>query len=275
MLTGPIRNQVDTVWNAFWSGGISNPLEVIEQFTYLLYIKGLDQQQNLKERKATRTGRPVERPIFPEGKDERGRPYADLRWKSLKTMAPAEMFTVMSEHVFPFLRALGEEGSSYTQHMRDARFTIPTPALLAKVVDLIEEIPMADRDTKGDLYEYMLGKIATAGQNGQFRTPRHIIELMVEMTAPGPKDRICDPAAGTCGFLVAAAEHVSREHPESATDDELRRHFHQEMFCGYDFDKTMLRIGCMNLMLHGVETPRWPTATRWLKTTRLMPSGTP
>ena len=256
MLTGPIRNQVDTVWTAFWSGGISNPLEVIEQFTYLLYIKGLDEQQNLKERKATRTGRPVEKPIFPEGTDERGRPYADLRWKNLKTMAPAEMFQVMSEHVFPFLRGMGEEGSSYALHMRDARFTIPTPALLAKVVDLIEEIPLEDRDTKGDLYEYMLGKIATAGQNGQFRTPRHIIELMVEMTAPAPKDLICDPAAGTCGFLVAAAEYVSRQHPESATDDDLRRHFHQEMFCGYDFDKTMLRIGCMNLMLHGVENPQ-------------------
>src|SRR5438045_6191218 len=165
------------------------------------------------------------------------------------------MFVVVGDHVFPFLRTLGGDKSTYAQHMKDARFTIPTPALLAKVVDMIEKVPMEDRDTKGDLYEYMLGKIATAGQNGQFRTPRHIIRLMVEMTAPVPSDIICDPAAGTCGFLVAAGEYLREQHPEILRDERLREHFHHGLFHGFDFDTSMLRIGSMNLLLHGVENP--------------------
>ncbi len=140
-------------------------------------------------------------------------------------------------------------------HMKDARFTIPTPALLVKVVDELEKINMDDRDTKGDLYEYMLGKIASAGQNGQFRTPRHIIQLMVELMAPGTGDVICDPASGTCGFLVAANEYLRKHHPEVLTDAKLKEHFHQRMFHGFDFDNTMLRIGSMNMLLHGVENP--------------------
>jgi len=139
--------------------------------------------------------------------------------------------------------------------MKDARFTIPTPALLARVVDLIEHVPMEDRDTKGDIYEYMLGKIASAGQNGQFRTPSHIIRLMVEMTAPQPTDIVCDPASGTCGFLVAVGEYLRVHHPEIFRDARLREHFHHGMFHGFDFDNTMLRIGSMNLLLHGVENP--------------------
>jgi type I restriction enzyme M protein len=139
--------------------------------------------------------------------------------------------------------------------MKDARFTIPTPTLLERVVDLIGEIPMEDRDTKGDLYEYMLGKIATAGQNGQFRTPRHIIQLMVEMTAPKPTDVVCDPAAGTCGFLVAVGEYLRLRHKELFADTKLNKHFHSGLFHGFDFDNTMLRIGSMNMMLHGVDNP--------------------
>jgi N-6 DNA methylase/type I restriction and modification enzyme subunit R-like protein len=139
--------------------------------------------------------------------------------------------------------------------MKDARFTIPTPALLARVVDLLEHVPMEDRDTKGDIYEYMLGKIASAGQNGQFRTPSHIIRLMVEMTAPQPTDIVCDPASGTCGFLVAVGEYLRVHHPEIFPDARLREHFHHGMFHGFDFDNTMLRIGSMNLLLHGVENP--------------------
>ena len=165
------------------------------------------------------------------------------------------MFTLVSEHVFPFLRTLGGDASTFAQHMKDARFTIPTPALLAKVVDLIDKIPMDDRDTKGDLYEYMLGKIATAGQNGQFRTPRHIIRLMVELTAPKPGDLICDPASGTCGFLVAASEYLRDNHPEIFVKEDLRKHFNHNLFHGFDFDNVMLRIGSMNMLLHGVENP--------------------
>lgn len=254
MLTGELRNQVDTVWNSFWSGGIANPLEVIEQITYLLFLRRLDELQTLEENKAARFGKPIERNIFPKGKDAKGRSYQDMRWSRLKNMAPAEMFTVVGEHVFPFIREMGD-GSTYSKMMQGARFTIPTAALLAKVVDLLDQIPMDDRDTKGDLYEYMLSKIATAGTNGQFRTPRHIIQLMVELTAPTPKDTICDPASGTCGFLVGAGEYLRTHHPEMFADKTLREHFHGAMFHGYDFDNTMLRIGSMNMLLHGVENP--------------------
>ena len=165
------------------------------------------------------------------------------------------MYQVVGEDVFPFLRTMGGEGSTYATHMRDARFTIPTPALLQKAVDGLDGVPMVDRDTKGDVYEYMLSKIATAGQNGQFRTPRHIIQLMVAMVAPTPNDVICDPACGTCGFLVAAGEYVRDQHPQALRDRKLNRHFHEEMFNGFDFDSTMLRIGSMNMLLHGVEHP--------------------
>lgn len=254
MLTGELRNQVDRLWDAFWSGGIANPLEVMEQITYLLFLRRLDELQQLEENKANRLGRPMERQFYPEGKDPRGRDFAELRWSRFKHMGPAEMFEVVSEHVFPFLREFGKD-TGYAKHMKDARFTIPTPALLAKVVDLLDKVPMEDRDTKGDLYEYMLGKIASAGQNGQFRTPRHIIQLMVEMTAPKPDDIICDPASGTCGFLVGAGEYLRQHHPLERMDARQREHFHKRMFHGFDFDNTMLRIGSMNMMLHGVEDP--------------------
>ncbi|CAN5197755.1 hypothetical protein BH20VER2_BH20VER2_12040 [soil metagenome] len=199
MLTGEIRNQIDQIWNAFWSGGISNPLEVIEQITYLLFIRRLDDLHTLEENKANRLKKPIERRVFPEGNDGRGRAYEDFRWSRFKHFEAKEMFVVVGEHIFPFLRTLGGDNSTYSQHMEGARFTIPTPSLLARVVDMIDHVPMEDRDTKGDLYEYMLGKIASAGQNGQFRTPRHIIQLMVEMVAPQPTDIVCDPACGTGG----------------------------------------------------------------------------
>jgi type I restriction enzyme M protein len=208
----------------------------------------------VEERKATQLKIEMERRIFPKGKDERGRAYDDLRWSRFKSFEPREMFTVVDEHVFPFLRTLGGEGSAFSQHMKDARLGIPTPALLTKAVEKLDAVRMEDRDTKGDVYEYMLGKIATAGQNGQFRTPRHIIALMVELTEPTPTDIICDPAVGTCGFLVAAGEYLRRRHPEVLRDPKLRRHFHETMFNGFDFDGTMLRIGSMNMMLHGVES---------------------
>ena len=255
MLNGEVRNQVDRIWDTFWAGGIANPLEVIEQITYLLFLRRLDDLHTLEENKARTLKKPIQNPVFPEGKDSKKRPYEDLRWSRFKNMPPAEMFTVLSEHVFPFLRTLGGDGSTYAHHMKDARFTIPSAALLAKVVDLISQVPMEDRDTKGDLYEYMLSKIASAGTNGQFRTPRHIIQLMVEMTAPTPKDVICDPASGTCGFLVATSEYLRKHHPEILRDAKLKKHFHENAFHGFDFDNTMLRIGSMNMLLHGVENP--------------------
>ena len=255
MLTGELRNQIDLIWDSFWSGGISNPLEVIEQITYLLFLRRLDDLHTLEENKSARLKKPMERRIFPAGKDQKGRPYEDMRWSHFKHFAPAEMFTVVGEHVFPFLRTLGGDDSTYAHHMKDARFTIPNPSLLSKVVDMLDQVPMEDRDTKGDLYEYMLGKIASAGQNGQFRTPRHIIQLMVEIATPVPKDIICDPASGTCGFLVTAGEYLRKHHPEILRDSHLKEHFHHKMFHGFDFDNTMLRIGSMNMLLHGVENP--------------------
>jgi type I restriction enzyme M protein len=255
MLTGEIRNQIDQIWNTFWSGGVSNPLSVIEQITYLLFIKRLDDLHTLEESKAEALGIPMERRVFPDGSDERGRPYADMRWSRFKNFEPREMMTVVADHVFPFLRTLGEEGSSYGTHMKDARLGFSNAGLLAKAVEMLDKIPMEDRDTKGDLYEYMLGKIATAGQNGQFRTPRHIIQLMVELTEPTPDDVICDPAAGTCGFLVAAGEYLRKHHPALFRNEKQRKHFHTRMFHGFDFDPTMLRIGSMNMTLHGVENP--------------------
>ncbi|MDE2060344.1 MAG: SAM-dependent DNA methyltransferase [candidate division NC10 bacterium] len=255
MITGDIKSQVDRIWDSFWSGGISNPLEVIEQITYLLFIRRLDDLHTLEENKSARLKKPMERRVFPEGKGPRGRAYEDFRWSRFKHFAPAEMYTVVSEHVFPWLRTLGGNGSTYSHHMKDARFTIPTPALLARVVDMLDHVPMEERDTKGDVYEYMLGKIAAAGQNGQFRTPRHIIRLMVELTAPQPTDVICDPACGTAGFLVATGEYLRERHPNLLHNATLREHFHHRMFHGFDFDNTMLRIGSMNMLLHGVENP--------------------
>lgn len=255
MITGELKSKVDRIWDAFWSGGIANPLEVMEQITYLLFIRRLDELQTAKENRANRLGTPIDAPMFPSGVDDQGRPYEDLRWSRFKDRDPAEMFAIVGDRAFAFLRDLGGGESTYSHHMRDARFTIPTPALLAKVVDMLDELPMEGRDTKGDIYEYMLGKIATAGQNGQFRTPRHIIALMVAMTAPTPKDEICDPACGTAGFLIAASEHLRRNHPEVEHEAEARKHFHNSMFHGFDFDGTMLRIGSMNMLLHSVESP--------------------
>ena len=249
VLTGELRNQIDRIWDAFWSGGIANPLEVLEQLTYLLFIRRLDELETLEERRSQRSDQPMRRRIFPEGSQE-------LRWSRFKELGEAAaMFRLVGDQVFPFLRELGGEESAYATHMRDARFTIPTPGLLTKVVELLDAVPMEDRDTKGDIYEYMLGKLATAGTNGQFRTPRHIIELMVAMTEPTPRDVMVDPACGTCGFPVAVGEYLREHHPEVLSDPELREHFNHGLFHGFDFDTTMLRIGAMNMLLHGVENP--------------------
>ncbi|MFF5110445.1 N-6 DNA methylase [Streptosporangium sp. NPDC000509] len=248
MITGELKNKIDQVWNAFWSGGISNPLEVIEQITYLMFIRRLEDIQTSKERKAARTDKPIENPIYTSETNS-------LRWSEFTESHPETMFQTVRDAVFPWLRILGGDDSTYSHHMKDARFTIPTANLLTKVVDMLGDIPMGERDTKGDLYEYMLSKIATAGQNGQFRTPRHIIQLIVEMMAPGPRDEICDPACGTAGFLVAAAEYVERTHKDALLDVTQRRHYNESMFHGFDFDSTMLRIASMNMLLHEVEQP--------------------
>jgi type I restriction enzyme M protein len=250
MITGELKSKIDRIWDTMWSGGVSNPLSVIEQLTYLLFIKRLDELHTLRENKAARTGKAVEEPVF--GPEEQ-----HLRWSRFRETAPEIMFNTVRDEVFPFMKALGgEENSTYSHHMKDAIFMMPTPRVLANVVDQLDGIDMDDADTKGDLYEYMLGKIASAGQNGQFRTPRHIIQLMVDMTAPTPGDVICDPACGTAGFLIAASEYLIRHHGGSIYKTAASRaKFNSGTFHGYDFDSTMLRIGSMNMLLHGVENP--------------------
>lgn len=252
VINGELRSKIDRVWDAFWSGGISNPVEVIEQITYLLFLRRLDDIHTTAESKARFTGGVIQPAMF------RPEQY-DLRWSRLKNLSPEQMYARMRDEVFPYLQNLGEQiggdDSTFTQHMKDARFTIPSAALLTKVVGMLDDVPMENRDTNGDLYEYMLGKLATSGQNGQFRTPRHIIQLMVDMTAPTPRDRICDPACGTAGFLVAASEYLRKHHEELFRDAALRKAFHSSTFGGFDFDSTMLRIGSMNMLLHGVENP--------------------
>lgn len=254
MITGELKSKVDRIWDTMWSGGISNPLSVIEQLTYLLFIKRLDELHTLKEHKAARTGKPIKDPLFASDQDH-------LRWSRFKETAPEQMFETVRDAVFPFIKSLGNNGdgeddSTYSNHMKDALFIMPSARVLANVVDQLDGIDMSDSDTKGDLYEYMLGKIATAGQNGQFRTPRHIIKLMVEMTAPTPKDVICDPACGTAGFLIAASDHLVKNYSNVIyKDPDARRRFNEGTFHGYDFDSTMLRIGSMNMLLHGIENP--------------------
>jgi type I restriction enzyme M protein len=248
VITGELRSKIDRLWDAFWSGGIANPLEVIEQITYLMFLKRLDGTQLSKERRAARAGKPIDAPIYTADTNE-------LRWSVFTEQDPQAMYETVANGVFPWLRQLGGEDSTYERQMKDARFTIPTPNLLTKAVDILDELPLEQGDVKGDLYEYMLSKIATAGQNGQFRTPRHIIQLMVEMMNPGPGDEICDPACGTAGFLVAAAEYVQREHADALLERKQQQHFHHSMFHGFDFDSTMLRIASMNMLLHEVEQP--------------------
>lgn len=248
MITGELKSKIDAIWNDFWTGGIANPMEVMDQLTFLLFIRRLDDLHTLRENKANRLNKPIENRIFSEGND-------DLRWSHFKHFSPEKMFDVMANRVFPFIREMKNGNASFSRFMENARFTIPTPKLLARVVDKLSDIPLDDRDTKGDIYEYMLSKLSVAGENGQFRTPRHIINLMVAMLDPTPRDIISDPACGTCGFLISAAEYMQSHYPKMLNDAKSRDHFNNTMFNGFDFDSTMLRIGTMNMILHGVDNP--------------------
>lgn len=257
MLTGELRNKVDALWEMFWTGGISNPLSVIEQITYLLFMKQLDEQQTKQERRARLSGSMITNPIFGE-KD------TDLRWSTYKNKPDAqEMFDIVKDKAFTHMKGLGGADSKFARHLENAVFIIPTPQLLQRVVTaidkLLEEMSEKNKDTMGDLYEYLLSKLSTSGTNGQFRTPRHIIKMMVELMQPSLGDKIIDPAAGTAGFLVAAAEYITEHFREElfvkSDNEELQDHYKKSMFYGFDTDQTMLRIASMNLMLHGIEDP--------------------
>lgn len=254
MITGELKSQVDKIWEAFWTGGISNPLTVIEQFTYLLFIRRLDENQLLEEKKASMTGLPVKNFFYTEDQSE-------LRWNSFKNKDPETMFNLFTKSekdkltVFEHMKEIGSKGGVFSKHMKGANFMIPTARLLDQVVQMVDKIEMKDRDTKGDLYEYLLSKIAQAGTNGQFRTPRHIIKMMVELVEPKNDDTICDPSCGTSGFLVSSGEYIHENHPDWFHEKEFREHYNSKMFTGVEFDPTMLRIGAMNLQLHGIESP--------------------
>lgn len=251
MITGETRNKIDRIWDSFWTGGITNPLTVIEQFTYLLFIKSLDDKQLNSEKEASILGiKP--KVIFDKDNEE-------LRWSNFKHFDSEKMYKVIATEVFPFIKKLnGNADSSFARFMEDAIFTIPTPRMLETVVTNIDEL-MADLPLKdlGDLYEYMLSKLTTAGKNGQFRTPRHIIDMMVELVEPTPSDTIIDPAAGTAGFLISVADYLKKNYEnEIFTSEQLKEHFNNEMFNGNEIDTTMLRIGTMNMLLHDVENPQ-------------------
>lgn len=249
MITGSLKSQIDQIWNTFWTGGVTNTITIVEQLTYLIFIRDLDEIETRNERKARRFGSPV-KPIF--GPEEQ-----KFRWKNLREMDVEERFHIFNdtrEGIFPFIRSLGSEKSLFSTHMRNASFGISKAAVLDQVMEKLERIDMQDRDTKGDVYEYLLSKLEGGGTAGQFRTPRHIIKLMTAMMVPTLDDKICDPSVGTAGFLVAAKEYI--DHHYEVT--EIARHadyINREMFNGMEFDATMLRIASMNLYLHGVEEP--------------------
>lgn len=249
MITGELRSKVDKIWETFWTGGITNPLEVIEQFTYLLFIKGLDDKEIIKENDALLLGIDFDR-TFLEDKQ-------NLRWSKFKNFEAETMYDVVANEVFPFIKSLHtNKDSAYAKYMGDAIFKIPTPLMLSKIIDGIDNIDMDEnKDTKGDLYEYLLSKVATAGTNGQFRTPRHIIDMIVRLMKPTPQDIIVDPAAGSAGFLVSSQAYLRENHANLFLVQGLKEHFNNNMFYGFDMDRTMLRIGAMNMMLHGVDNP--------------------
>jgi type I restriction enzyme M protein len=253
MLTGEIRNKVDKIWTDMWAGGITNPLTVIEQLTYLMFIRSLDEKELENERFEALSGEVMPK-IFPP--DEAGQA---MRWSKFKTKDSREIYDIVGTKVFPFIKTMnGKNASAFTRYMQDALFLIPTPQVLQKIITGLDELyehDIQDLDMQGDLYEYMLSKLATAGQNGQFRTPKHIRDMMVRLLAPTPNDRICDPACGTAGFLVSSAEFI-RERYEAEMTSEQWEHFTGEMFTGFDTDRTMLRLSAMNLMLHSITQPR-------------------
>ncbi len=242
------KSIIDRIWTNFWEGGVTNPLTVIEQITYLLFIKGLDDIDIAHEKSDNMLGIKTKR-IF----DEK---HQDCRWSIFKNYPAERMYKIVGEDVFPFIKSLSSnKDSGYAKYMEDAIFIIPTPIMLQRVVTAIDKLKMKDRDTKGDVYEYLLSKLSTAGTNGQFRTPRHIIRMMVELMKPTPEDIIVDPAAGSAGFLVEAGEYLRNNRNDLFLTENLKEHFNNTMFYGFDMDRTMLRIGAMNLMQHGIENP--------------------
>jgi type I restriction enzyme M protein len=265
MITGELRSRVDKLWEEFWTGGITNPLTVIEQITFLMFARLLDMVESQNDRKVRRTGKKFPG-LFPADEDGQR-----IRWSQFKNLAAEEMLKLVRDHVFPHFRQISLDGASFAEYMKDAQLLIQKPTLLVSAVNMIDALPLGEADTKGDLYEYLLSKLTTAGINGQFRTPRHIIRFMVELLEPKPTEVIADPACGTGGFLVSTMQYLMEKYtsPAGLVDDPntgksihsgdllepYRDHVRKGMFHGFDFDATMLRIASMNLLLHGVDAP--------------------
>lgn len=267
MITGDIKNKIDQIWDTFFVAGITNPITVLEQMTYIFFMKMLDDKQLHEEANAQFWGAEVQNPTFPQGKkwvnpeavsdeEKEGIPYEQLRWHVFKNLGSDNMFKVVRQSVFEFIKHIGTgEESAYSRYMKSAIFLIPNARTLVKVVEGVNALDMNNRDAMGDVYEYILGKMAASGTNGQFRTPRHIIRMIVEMMEPTTKDYICDPAMGSAGFLVEAVKYI-KENNELLTVGEDMHHIKTSLINGYDTDQTMLRIGAMNLLLHDITAPQ-------------------
>lgn len=263
MITGELKNKIDALWDVFAAGGLTNPLEVIEQITYLMFIRDLDDTDNKNAKECAMLGLPFKSIFSDQIKiGERTVDGQQLKWSTFRDLPANKMYETVQEWVFPFIKNLhSDKNSAYSKYMDDAIFKLPTPLVLSKVVDSLDDIyslmgKSTEIDIRGDVYEYLLSKISTAGRNGQFRTPRHIIHMMVELMKPTPKETICDPACGTGGFLVGASDYLRETYRNDILmNKENRDHYMNHMFYGFDMDRTMLRIGAMNMMTHGVESP--------------------
>lgn len=261
MITGEHKNQIDTIWDAFWNAGVTNSITVLEQMTYLFFIKMLDESQLKRESSASAFGGKIKDPIFAEGNWLNPNtnievPFANLRWSVFKNLDTSQMFSIVSNDVFAFIKNLGtSKDTAFSRYMKDAMFLIPNERTLEKIVSGIDKLDMTNKDAMGDVYEYILGKMAASGTNGQFRTPRHIISMMVQMMKPTLKDVVCDPAMGSAGFIVETAKYIDQTYKTELINKEHGEHYRNTMFYGFDTDQTMLRIGAMNLMLHGVDNP--------------------
>ena len=262
MITGELKNKVDSIWDTIWTGGITSPITVLEQITYLMFMKLLDDNQLKAEAGANALGIQLKKKVFGDGicviseNPHVETEYRNLRWNVFHNFEPGAMFTNVQNYVFPFIKQIGDgKDTAFSRYMKDTVFLIPTPKVLAKVVDGIDAMDMNNKDIMGDVYEYLLGKIAAAGENGQFRTPRHIIRMMVELMKPTLEDHILDPAMGSAGFLLESSNYVTKHYSKELMRAENANKFKTEMFSGFDTDQSMLRIGAMNMMLHGVENP--------------------
>ena len=261
MITGKVKSQIDSIWDTFWTGGITNSITILEQMTYLFFMKMLDDAQIKKEAAANLLGGTISNPVFKEGMwhnpdSDRDVPYSNLRWHNFVNFEAERMFQTISKDAFIFIKTLNEgRESAYSRFMENATFLIPNPRTLVKIVEGVDQLDMNNRDTMGDVYEYILSKMAASGNNGQFRTPRHIIRMMVELMQPTLKDTICDPAMGSAGFIVESAKYLTDHYKNELLKKENANHYKNSMLHGFDTDQTLLRSGAMNLMLHGVENP--------------------